>query len=502
VAVAIGTFALVIYLLELLAPQLMAFYDSGVYVAASVRLVSGALPYRDFVFVNPPGILVLLAPVGVIGRFAGSRSALEMARVMTATSAALNVGLLAWLVRRRGVVAMAVGGGVMAVLPVAFYVSASVKLDPYCLSLSLLGAIVTLASGSEPPLSGRRVVVGGVLVGLAGSVKLWAVFPFVALVVCLIGLERRRVTAFIAGAAIGFLGVSLPFALADVGGFVHQVLVSQLFQGVGTQFRPNWIWRLGNLEGLTANAYQAHTVVALGAFELVVIAVAAAFWRDRTPDATDLFLLMSAALTAVALLIAPASAPYYGYFETPFLVGLIVVSTSRLVEKARIRGDSRHVRRARAPVRPRVALLAGVALAVSAAILFERFYLREATVDGLDLRAITAVAQVVPSGSCATFDFVIEGVYANRLTSAAPGCPLVVDSYGEWQSAGFGPGPPPAALVARWRSDFEASRYVVLYQPQSSYVPWTNGLANWFAAHYRLVYGSGDVFVYRHEANA
>ena len=34
-------------------------YDDGVYLGAAIRLTQGALPYRDFAFVQPPGMLLL-----------------------------------------------------------------------------------------------------------------------------------------------------------------------------------------------------------------------------------------------------------------------------------------------------------------------------------------------------------------------------------------------------------------------------------------------------------
>ena len=37
-------------------------YDEGVYFSASALLFRGELPYRDFVFVHPPGALLLWAP--------------------------------------------------------------------------------------------------------------------------------------------------------------------------------------------------------------------------------------------------------------------------------------------------------------------------------------------------------------------------------------------------------------------------------------------------------
>ena len=42
-------------------------YDEGVYLGAATRLVNGALPYRDFVLVHPPGIVLLMFPVALVG---------------------------------------------------------------------------------------------------------------------------------------------------------------------------------------------------------------------------------------------------------------------------------------------------------------------------------------------------------------------------------------------------------------------------------------------------
>src|SRR5260370_22501773 len=43
-------------------------YDDGVYLGASVRLLQGALPYHDFAFVQPPGILLLMTPVALLAK--------------------------------------------------------------------------------------------------------------------------------------------------------------------------------------------------------------------------------------------------------------------------------------------------------------------------------------------------------------------------------------------------------------------------------------------------
>src|SRR5256714_15567123 len=47
-------------------------YDDGVYFGSAIRLVNGALPYRDFVLGHPPGFELLASPVALVSR--GSRT--------------------------------------------------------------------------------------------------------------------------------------------------------------------------------------------------------------------------------------------------------------------------------------------------------------------------------------------------------------------------------------------------------------------------------------------
>ena len=59
------------------------------------RLVHGVLPYRDFDFVQPPGITIVMGPVALLGRVIGTRDAMAVARCLTALVTGLNAGLAA-----------------------------------------------------------------------------------------------------------------------------------------------------------------------------------------------------------------------------------------------------------------------------------------------------------------------------------------------------------------------------------------------------------------------
>src|SRR3954464_7703888 len=55
-------------------------YDDGVYFGAADALLSGRLPYRDFILLHPPGVLVVLAPFAALGRLTSDPVGLASAR--------------------------------------------------------------------------------------------------------------------------------------------------------------------------------------------------------------------------------------------------------------------------------------------------------------------------------------------------------------------------------------------------------------------------------------
>ena len=93
-------------------------YDDGSYFGSAVHLVRGILPYRDFVFVQPPGITLLMTPAALIAKAAGSTAGgMAIGRILTTLASAAGVVLLGLLVRHRGVLATLVACGVLAVFP-------------------------------------------------------------------------------------------------------------------------------------------------------------------------------------------------------------------------------------------------------------------------------------------------------------------------------------------------------------------------------------------------
>jgi alpha-1,2-mannosyltransferase len=158
-------------------------FDDDVYFATVLHFVNGSLPYRDYVMVQPPGIAVVLAPIGILGRIFGARDGLAIARIVTAVVAGLNAAGVAVLLRRYGLSASLFGGLLFALFPPAYNADHTLMLEPYLVIFCLIAIALAFPVGAEAGT--RRLVAAGISLGVAGSVKLWAVFPLVALLVVL-----------------------------------------------------------------------------------------------------------------------------------------------------------------------------------------------------------------------------------------------------------------------------------------------------------------------------
>src|SRR6476661_10586261 len=58
-------------------------YDDGAYAGMPIRILDGAMPYRDFSHAHPPGLFYLLLPIALVGRLASTADAVALARVLT-----------------------------------------------------------------------------------------------------------------------------------------------------------------------------------------------------------------------------------------------------------------------------------------------------------------------------------------------------------------------------------------------------------------------------------
>ncbi|WP_147444531.1 glycosyltransferase 87 family protein, partial [Corallococcus sp. CA031C] len=145
-------------------------YDEGVYFSAAALLLRGDLPYRDFIFVHPPGSLLLWAPGAALTLGFDAATAYGVTRFAAAAVGALCAflaGRIAW--RAWGPLAGCVAALAYAAYPEAITVERGTFLEPL-LNILCLG-FANLWLTSDTPSRARRIF-AGVLIGLAVSVKL------------------------------------------------------------------------------------------------------------------------------------------------------------------------------------------------------------------------------------------------------------------------------------------------------------------------------------------
>src|SRR5579872_337560 len=469
-------------------------YDDGVYNGVAIRLVHGVLPYRDFVFVHPPGIAYLLSPFALIGLAAGSQTTMELARVLTVIVTACNPVLAGLLVRRAGTAAIVISSFSLAVWPLTVSVDRAVELEPFLVFFCLLAAIVMFRDDRPSP---RRLVVAGVLLGCAFVVKVWGVLPIVAATLVWLPRWRRELAWLAAGVAAAIVVLCLPLALPAPGAFFHDVIVDQLSRQntfAATPFADRLLTIFG-LPGITA--FQVPAWIGVGGFAVLLLGVFTLFgwkWRNRTR--LEWFLLMLAAVTFVGTFDAPVLFDHYAYFPAALGAPLLGVVAGRglssgisLLGRRRLSPSSGGTLR-RLTHGP-VAAVALVGMVLAAVLVqqdttYAARYLSEASnVSGID--------GVIPAGACVISDYPPDLIAANRFSPSKPGCPAVVDPYGMFLADDGGTQlhlSPPSfqfPFVEQWFEALQRADYVDLRIPYSDFIPWVPYMITWFSQNYSLV---------------
>jgi alpha-1,2-mannosyltransferase len=204
-------------------------YDDGVYYSASGELWWGRLPYRDFVLVHPPGILLSLAPFAGLGRLTHDALGFQLARLTWMLVGSLNAALVVRATRRSGLIAATAAGLFYAAWTPAAMTETTTRLEPL-VSLGLLVA-VTVLSGGRPPTR-RGQVLAGCALGFAVAVKVWAVAPAIVVVMWVLVTRCRQAAVRVAAAAaLTATVVCLPFWLLAPSAMLRMVVLDQLGRG-------------------------------------------------------------------------------------------------------------------------------------------------------------------------------------------------------------------------------------------------------------------------------
>ena len=443
--------------------------DIAAWLGASIRLVHGAIPYRDFDLLQPPGFTLLASPLAFLSEWIGTRNALAILRLCTPLLAAGSVLLMGRVVRHRGLVAVITACGVMALYPAELYALRSGLLESVVDLFCLAGAALVFQGDSLS--SSRRILLGGVAFGFAGAVKAPAIVPVLVLVVLCLPAVRNRLLPFVAGVIAGFGIPTLPFFLAAPGGFIRDVVTAPLSSGPEAH-RVSVPVRLGDITG--TSAFGGGTTAAIIATVVIAgIVITAFLLRPRPPSTLEWFAIGATVLAVIAQLGPVYYFANYTAFVAPFLGLLLGLSLGRLVGQGAER--------------------IGLAIATVGVVLVGAYQV--VTIHGLKTADIADVVDAsIPAGACTLTDAPSKLVTTNRFEATASGCNDMIDPQGATLSFGYGS----AGAVHLWTVMVKQSNYLVTSTPFADwYIPPDANLREYVDANFRLHVNGGLLFYVR-----
>ncbi len=498
--VAIALFSLSLGLFQLLrAGGLHAIleYDDGVWFGSTLRLVDGALPYRDFVMDQPPLVPLLLSPVGLLSHFIGAAGAFGAARIVTVAVEAVNVVLVGLLLRHRSVLCIVVSCTVLAVFPAAVVTSRTVLLEPYCDLFCLLGLVIAF-DGGRLTRDRKRIALAGAAFGAGCACKAFALLPLVVLAGQFWAVQGALPTPkhlkdaarLLAGAAASFCFICSPFLVIAPGAFVRQVVLTQLVRGARAM-SDHWS-RVAELVGVPPapnggvlpDSFERIVIVAVVA---LVCAALVATWRaaERPARASlERYGVVCVVLTGAGLAWPAAFYYHYAAFLAPFLALPFGVAAEAL---SKTKGWA-------------IALASACALIVVGSAHAVRAV---QTVDQPNLADVAYVDRTIPAGSCTVSDNPAVLVLADRFSVPA-GCSDLVDADGStlvWSGGKRGANAlsTQAALVD-WVRVFEQADYLLLTGGLTpGRIPWGPTLLGYLHAHFRMAGDTGGIVVWARE---
>jgi alpha-1,2-mannosyltransferase len=485
-------------------------YDDGVYLGAALRLTEGGMPYKDFAFVQPPGILLLMTPVALVAKLTTTVKALALARLLTVLASSACIPLVGNLVRYRGTVVTLVACGVLAVYPDDIATAHTLMLEPWMNLFCLLAMNAAFRRGHLA--SPRRLAWAGLALGFAGVIKFWAVAPAAVLLVLLL-LDKqhrvRRLRAYLPALAVGFLVPVGPFLASAPMTFLRSTITDQAARtGSGVPVSV----RLANLTGLidilttkgkvslNAGAHSMFTggssstitessslgwLPAAATVVLVALIAVGYIWQSRRLSQLEWLALATTVLSVAAVLGYSAFFYHYADFPAPWLALTL--------------GGAAGMLAGHPSWRPTIIRVVSVALLLIAALqIRETFPMRQPTAE--------AMAHYIPKGACVVTDEASLTIASDRFADLPPGCPDIVDALAATLVLSNGVSPQGGAnqmpqVVASWKTWLSKADYVWLSASHGSQrrIPWTPALSDWFNATFAKLGsyapGTGQLYV-------
>jgi hypothetical protein len=454
--------------------------DDGVYYGEGMLMAHGVLPYRSYVDIQPPGIALLMAPFGLLARVTSERLGLELARIFIVLIAVANVGLLGRLIRRRHWAGVLTGVAILAFYEDSLIADHTLLLEPILVLTTLLAFLLVFDDLEMATASTGRWLGAGVLIGIATSVKVWGIFPFVVLLYFAYKQGRRFLTRFIGGAVVAFGVISLPFFLLAPSAFWHQVVV---VQATRAHIDKDPLKRLGSLLGVAGHVGLSVAIwLVLGLCIVGSLVLARRSAHERWVTNLDVAAMACAVIVGLSFLVSPEFDVHYGGFLAPFIALVFSATAVRLLPLGRTV----------MPVLIAVVMVAFIGHSVKNVV-------DEAKVPGPN----AALERIFAPDACVISPDYGPVILANRYNLFESGCPSVVDPYGTELTDGSGyadvaADAGSANLQADWADWLHHADGLVLYGPLSGYADMDSAVKAYIRSNYTLVTTSDGLSIYRH----
>ena len=292
-------------------------YDAGVYFAASDALIHGRVPYRDFVLLHPPGLMLALTPFSLLGRLTSDHAGFLAASLAFTTLGAVNAVLVVRVARKLGLADRPAwyGGAFYALWYGAIRAEYLPRLEPLGNFLLLCGLLALFAAANTP--RSWQLVIGGFAFGAAAAVKIWWTVPLLLVLGWqLTGNSRwRRLALTAAGAAAALLLINGPFLLLARSEMWQMVVSQQLGRG---RDQSSVSSRLAQLSGTNYLSGQLPRPIQVALLALVAaLALAGCVLAWRLAAARPVVVL--AVVQILLLLAAPSWFSFYTDYAGPAL---------------------------------------------------------------------------------------------------------------------------------------------------------------------------------------
>ena len=265
-------------------------YDDGVYYSAATAFLNGLIPYKDFVMVHPPGILLILTPFVLFAKLTSDALGLYVARIFFMLIGATNSFLIYRVGRRfnrsTGVVASLIYATWMPVV--------RIERTPYLEAIGSLSLLIALYLLKKPKVFINRVAISGIFLGFAVATKLWfAVSVAIISLWFLFSREFKRAFVFGASALTSFLFVISTFWFRAGNRFWELILSAQLNRGGGSISPESRISQIFNWASLNF-IHKERIRVAIGITLILLVAIPfVKFFRRREQGLLILILFIA-----------------------------------------------------------------------------------------------------------------------------------------------------------------------------------------------------------------